>query len=198
MNDDPLIWLLNQYRAAEIRGASVIMRLGRLATTSALRSAFSRHLRDEGVHAWLWTRAVEVLDGEVLDIDDPYQTRLGTHFGVPKTLNELLALTLVSERRGVATYEEHLQGPDTPPLVQRTLRGILRDEHWHVSYIQEELESRLRADASVAGVLERAEQADRLAAEDLTVLATEKLQRVVDVRDTDDAVGRGRDVVTSP
>jgi hypothetical protein len=163
-----------------------------------LRSAFSRHLRDEGVHAWLWTRAVEVLDGEVLDIDDPYQTRLGTHFGVPKTLNELLALTLVSERRGVATYEEHLQGPDTPPLVQRTLRGILRDEHWHVSYIQEELESRLRADASVAGVLERAEQADRLAAEDLTVLATEKLQRVVDVRDTDDAVGRGRDVVTSP
>ena len=198
MNGDPMVWLLNQYRAAEIRGANVILRLGRLATSSTLRSAFSRHLRDESVHAWLWTRAIEELDGEVLDVDDPYQTRLATNFGVPKTLTELLALTLVSERRGVSTYEEHLDREDTPDLVQRTLRGILRDEHWHVSYIQEELELRRRADPTVAAVIERATHADERAAADLRELVPDDMTRVVDLRASEGAFGPTRNVVASP
>lgn len=158
--DFDLIALLNQYRGAEIRGAGVILRLGRLANSSELRSNFSRHLRDEGVHAWMWTRTLHDLGGDVMDVDDPYQMRLGSLFGIPRTLNELLALTVVSERRGVATYEEHLSHPGTPPAVQRTLRGILKDERWHVEWIEDELRQRSRDDTSVDDLLARAEAAD--------------------------------------
>ncbi|HZQ26109.1 MAG TPA: ferritin-like domain-containing protein [Acidimicrobiales bacterium] len=165
------VWLLNQYRAAEIRGAGVILRLGRLADTSGLRSNFSRHLRDEGVHAWMWTRAIHELGGEVLDMDDAYQIRLGTEFGLPKSLTELLALTLVSERRGVQTYEEHLTFAGIPGCVERTLRGILKDEHWHVEWIAEELEGRAAKDSAVSSALARAEEADRRAASQLRTLA---------------------------
>lgn len=165
------IWLLNQYRAAEIRGAGVILRLGRLADTSELRSNFSRHLRDEGVHAWMWTRAIHELDGDVVDMDDAYQIRLGTAFGLPKSLTELLALTLVSERRGVQTYEEHLAYEGIPACVERTLRGILKDERWHVDWIADELHQRADHDPSVADALARAEQADREAAAQLRTLA---------------------------
>ena len=171
IQDVDVIWILNQYRSAEIRGAGVILRLGRLADRSDLRANFSRHLRDEGVHAWMWTRAIQELGGQVLDVEDAYQVRLGTAFGLPKTLNELLALTIVSERRGVTTYEDHLRQPDLPNCVERTLRGILRDERWHVEWIEEELASRGRDDRAVRDALARAEEADRIALEEIRQLA---------------------------
>jgi bacterioferritin (cytochrome b1) len=160
LSDDELMWLLNQYRSAELRGAGVILRLGRLADTTDLRANFTRHLRDEGVHAWMWTRAILALGGEVDDVADPYQARLGALFGVPRTVEELLALTLVSERRGVATYEEHLDDAEAPEIVQRTLRAILKDERWHVSWIEGELERRSRGNAAIADIQARAEAAD--------------------------------------
>ena len=166
MTASDLSWTLNQYRAAEIRGANVILRLGRLADTTRLRSNFSRHLRDEGVHAWMWTRLLDDLGVEILDVDDAYQMRLGTLFGLPRSLDQLLALTLVSERRGVATYTEHLASAPPEP-VARALRGILKDERWHVDWIGEELERRAETDPSVREVLARAEAADRQAMEDL-------------------------------
>ena len=159
-----LIWVLNQFRAAEIRGAGVILRLGRLADSSALRSNFTRHLRDEGNHAWLWTRTIEHLNGSVIDVDDPYQVRLGAEFGLPKSLNELLCLTLVSERRGVLTYQELLDEPELPIAVRRALRAILRDESWHVEWIEDELRQRASVDPTVSRTLQRAERADELAA----------------------------------
>lgn len=161
LSDDQLLSVLNQYRSAEIRGAGVILRLGRLADSGALRANFTRHLRDEGVHAWLWTRAILELGGEPEDVADPYQARLGAVFGVPRTVEDLLALTVVSERRGVASYERHLEFDDTPDLVRRTLKAILKDERWHVSWIEEELRERARDDQRVNDLVERAEAADR-------------------------------------
>ena len=164
---DDLMWTLNQYRAAEIRGAGVIMRLGRMADSSSLRRDLTRHLRDEGAHAWMWARAIEQLGGEIIDVEDAYQVRLGTNFGLPKTLNEMLVLTLVSEKRGVATYVEHIESHDPPEIVARTLRAILKDERWHVSYIDAELRERSRHDPSIEAALHRAEEADRQAVADL-------------------------------
>ena len=155
--------LLNEFRSAEIRGAGVILRLGRLADTSDLRENFTKHLRDEGVHAWMWTKAIVALGGEVTDSQDAYQTRLGTHFGVPKTLNELLALTVTSERRGVLSYEEILESPSAPAVVVRTARGILKDERWHVSWIEAELDRRRECDPTIEDALSRAGEADLLA-----------------------------------
>lgn len=166
-----LIWLLNQFRAAELRGASVILRLGRLSDTSELRSNFTRHLRDEGVHAWLWTRAIQELGGEVVDVEDPYQARLGAAFGLPRTVEELLAVTLVSEKRGVAAYREQLGRPDTPEPVRKALTAILKDETWHVEWIEEELLGRGQDRPEVVEALARAEEADRVAVEELERLA---------------------------
>lgn len=156
---DP-VWLLNQYRAAEVHGAGAIMRMSRLADGLDLSTDLSRHLRDEAVHAWLWTKALREMGGEIVDVDEPYQARLGAYFGIPRTLTELLALTWVSETRGVEQYESHLDVRETPAKIRQTLRAILKDEVWHVSYIRDELERRARTDPSVQSIMDRAQDAD--------------------------------------
>ncbi len=163
------MWLLNQYRVAEIHGAGAVMRMARLADSTSLSVSLSRHLRDEAAHAWMWTKVIEKLGGEVDEVDLPYQARTSLHFGIPRTLTELLALTFVSERRGVLQYTEHLESADTTPLIHRTLRGILKDEHWHVRYIDEELGQRVRADRRVQDIVDRALAAEERAVAELTV-----------------------------
>lgn len=163
-------WLLNEYRAAEIHGAGAIMRMMRLADSTSLSMDLSRHMRDEAVHAWLWTKAINDLGGEIVEVDMPYQARLGMHFGMPSTLTALLALTWVSERRGVIQYTEHLDAPNVTPLIQRTLRGILKDERWHVRYINDELQRRVRADRRVQDLIDRALAAEAQAIADLAAV----------------------------
>ncbi|MEO3810942.1 ferritin-like domain-containing protein [Sphaerisporangium sp. B11E5] len=172
---DPM-WLLNQYRAAEVHGAGVILRLSRLADNLQLKNDLTRHLRDEAVHAWLWTKAIHDIGGDIMPVDEPYQTRLGHHFGIPRTLEEILALTWVSERRGCAQYVEHLDVQEIPSIIRRTLRGIIKDETWHVSYIQEELERRALADPKVQAVMDRALIADQRAMEDMTAVGAEAVR----------------------
>ncbi|MGQ0841967.1 ferritin-like domain-containing protein [Actinokineospora sp.] len=167
--EDP-VWILNQYRAAEVHGAGAIMRMARLADTAKLRADLSRHLRDEAVHAWLWTRAIEEFGGEVADVAQPYQARLSAHYGIPKSLDDMLALTLVSERRGLDEYEVHVN-EDLPTAIRRPLRAIIRDEAWHVSYIEEALMRRADQDKSVHALIERAERADELAVAELEAAA---------------------------
>src|SRR5207302_7472342 len=116
----PLLWLLNQYRAAEVHGAGAIMRMGKLADTAELRASLSRHLRDEAVHAWLWTRAIEEMGGDVVAVPEPYQAKLAAHYGIPTSLDDLLALTLVSEKRGLHQYLDHLDSPGASQPIQRT------------------------------------------------------------------------------
>jgi hypothetical protein len=163
-----LFWVLNEYRAAEVHGAGAIMRMGRVADSTELSADLSRHLRDEAVHAWLWTKVIKDMGGEIVEVDQPYQRRLGAHFGIPRSLTELLALTWVSERRGVQQYTEHLDMPGVTVRIQRTLRGILKDEHWHVSYINAELRRRVRGDRRVQDVIDRALVAEGLAIAELT------------------------------
>jgi hypothetical protein len=163
---DPL-WVLNEYRAAELHGAGAIFRMGRLADSAELSADLTRHLRDETVHAWLWTKAIKDMGGEIVAVDQPYQTRLGAHFGLPRSLTEFLALTWVSERRGVEQYTDHLDGSDVSPAIQRTLRGILRDERWHVRYIHDELDRRIREDRGVQQAVDRALVADEHAIADM-------------------------------
>jgi hypothetical protein len=171
---DPL-WVLNEYRAAEVHGAGAIMRMSRLADSTELSADLSRHMRDEAVHAWLWTKAITDMGGEIVDVDQPYQTRLAFHFGLPRTLTDMLALTWASERRGVAQYTEHLDLPGVTAGIQRTLRGILRDENWHVRYIGDELRRRVRAEQRVQDVIDRALAADERAIADLAGEAGETM-----------------------
>ena len=163
---DP-VWLLNQYRSAEVSGAGAIMRMGRLAEGAELSADLTRHLRDEAVHAWLWTRALREIDGKILDVDEPYQSRLAFHFGLPRSLNALLALTWVSESRGVEQYRMHMDVKDISTTIRQTLRAILKDESWHVAYIGEELTRRARSDAAIQQTIDRALEADAKAVSEL-------------------------------
>jgi hypothetical protein len=163
---DP-VWLLNQYRAAEVSGAGAIMRMGRLAQDAQLSTDLTRHLRDEAVHAWLWTRALREIDGEIVDVDQPYQSRLAVHFGLPRSLTDLLALTWVSESRGVEQYRTHMDIAEISTTIRQTLRAILKDETWHVAYIGEELTRRVRSDASIQQTIDRALEADAKAISEL-------------------------------
>jgi len=163
---DP-VWLLNQYRAAEISGAGAIMRMSRLADEQQLSTDLSRHLRDESLHAWLWTKALDDIGGEIISVDEPYQTRLSAHFGLPRSLNDLLALTWISECRGVEQYQLHLDVREVPKNIRQTLRAILRDEEWHVAYIREELERRAKSDAAIHQTIDRALGADAKAVAEL-------------------------------
>lgn len=163
---DP-VWLLNQYRSAEVSGAGAIMRMGRLAEGAELSADLTRHLRDEAVHAWLWTRALREIDGEILDVDEPYQSRLAFHFGLPRSLTDLLALTWVSESRGVEQYRMHMDVSDISTTIRQTLRAILKDETWHVAYIGEELTRRARSDAAIQQIIDRALAADAMAVREL-------------------------------
>jgi hypothetical protein len=165
---DP-VWLLNQYRAAEVSGAGAIMRMGRLADTLQLSTDLTRHLRDEAMHAWLWTKALRDIDGEIIEVDEPYQTRLAVNFGLPRTMADLLALTWISESRGVEQYQRHLDVEDIPANIRQTLRAILKDETWHVAYIRTELEQRIRQDASIQATVDRALEADAKAVAELQV-----------------------------
>ncbi|HZM81953.1 MAG TPA: ferritin-like domain-containing protein [Candidatus Limnocylindrales bacterium] len=167
---DP-VWLMNQYRSAEVHGAGAIMRMGRLAESSELQASLSRHLRDEAVHAWLWTRAIEEFGGEIVDVDEPYQSRLAAHFGIPRNLVDMLALTWASERRGLAQYSKHLDQGDVPSPIKRTLRGIIKDEKWHVDYIREELERRALSNPAVQRSMDRALEADLAAVNELRDLS---------------------------
>jgi Mn-containing catalase len=162
-----LLWVLNEYRAAEIQGAGAIMRMARLADSTELSANLTRHLRDEGVHAWLWTKAIRDLGGEIVEVALPYQARLSAHYGIPRSLNEFLALTWVSERRGVAEYTAHLDADDTTQPVKKILRSILRDEQWHVSYIYDELQARVRVDSAIQEVIDRALVSEEKAIADL-------------------------------
>jgi hypothetical protein len=167
---DP-VWLLNQYRAAEVSGAGAIMRMSRLADGLQLSTDLTRHLRDEATHAWLWTKALRAIGGEIVDVDEPYQTKLAAHFGIPRTLDDLLALTWISESRGVEQYQTHLDVQEIPTSIRQILRAILKDETWHVSYIREELDRRGRLDGSIERTVDRALEADAKAVADLGIAA---------------------------
>ena len=173
---DP-VWVLNQYRAAEVSGAGVIMRMSRLADGLQLSTDLTRHLRDEAMHAWLWTKALRDMDGEIVEVDEPYQSRLALHFGLPRTLNELLALTWISESRGVEQYQQHLDIRDIPASIRQILRAILKDETWHVAYIGQELARRTRADAALQQVVDRALEADVKAIDELGIAAASVTSR---------------------
>jgi hypothetical protein len=177
---DP-VWLLNQYRAAEVSGAGIIMRMSRLADDQQLSTDLTRHLRDEAMHAWLWTKALRDVDGEIVDVDEPYQSRLAFHFGLPRTLTELLALTWISESRGVEQYRGHLDVRDIPASIRQTLRAILKDETWHVAYIGRELQRRARSDAAIPRIIDRALEADVKAVRELSVTAVFPASQVLNL-----------------
>lgn len=140
MAPDPrMILLLNYYRDAELRGANLLFRLMSHLDDPDSQTKLSLHLADETRHAWLWTKRITDLGGEPAKVADGYQTRIGLRV-VPRSLIDILALTVVVEERSHQRYTEHAGRADVDPETHAVLVEVTQDEKWHIAWIRNKLE----------------------------------------------------------
>ena len=164
MSVDPrLIHLYSYYRDAELRGATLLLRLILRIEDSEAQVKLSRHLADETRHAWLWTKRIADLGAVPVRVTDGYQTRIGQEVGIPKTLIDLFALTVVVEERAQRRYLEHARRPDVDPDTLAILHEVTKDEKWHIGWIKgklRELAAVNGGEAKMLATLERYRQID--------------------------------------
>ena len=147
--DPRMLELMSYYRDAELHGAMLLLRLMRMMSDdSEAQVKLTKHVAEEARHAWLWTRRMTELGGAPIKIASGYQTRLGTRT-TPRTLADLLALTVVVEERSLERYQEHAVRPDVDAATRRVLESVARDERWHIAWIKKKLDELTAADSAV-------------------------------------------------
>ena len=134
-----LITLFSYYRDAELRGATLLLKLLQRMEDADAQVKLTKHLEDEVRHAWLWTKRITDLGGVPEKVDDGYQRRIGHEVGIPRTLEQLLALTIVVEERALARYLEHAAVAEVDPETRHVLHEVTKDEKWHLSWIEHKL-----------------------------------------------------------
>ncbi|MCC6766695.1 MAG: ferritin-like domain-containing protein [Deltaproteobacteria bacterium] len=140
MSSDRLVTLFSYYRDAELRGATLLLKLlQRMNDDGGAQVKLTKHLEDEVRHAWLWTKRISDLGGVPEKVDDGYQRRIGLEVGIPRTLEQLLALTIVVEERALSRYLAHAAAPGVDPETLAVLHEVTKDERWHLSWIEHKL-----------------------------------------------------------
>lgn len=143
--DPKLIQLFSYYRDAELRGATLLLKLTSRVEDPESQVKLSRHLADETRHAWLWTKRITDLGYEPVHVEDGYQTRIGRAVGIPRSLIDLFALTVVVEERAQRRYLEHARRTDVDAETLDILHEVTKDEKWHIGWINDELHGMARA-----------------------------------------------------
>jgi rubrerythrin len=147
--DPRMLELLSYYRDAELHGAVLLLRLIRLMPDDPeAQIELTRHVAEETRHAWLWTRRITELGGAPVPIPAGYQARIGLRTR-PRSLVDLLALTIVVEERSLARYREHAARSGVDPATRRVLQAVAGDEEWHVAWVRRKLAELTDADASL-------------------------------------------------
>jgi bacterioferritin (cytochrome b1) len=144
------ILIFSFYRDAELRGARLLFNIIGHLDDADSQVKMSKHLSDETRHAWLWTKRIADLGGCPLHIDDGYQRRLGLRTGVPKTIVDLLALTVVVEERAQSRYMAHAALPNVDDETREVLKAVTEDETWHLSWIEKKMREIAREDGDEA------------------------------------------------
>ena len=137
--DPRMIHLYSYYREAELRGATLLLKLIMRVDDPESQVKLSRHLADETRHAWLWTKRIADLGSTPVQIEDGYQVRIGKEVGIPRTLIDLFALTVVVEERAQRRYLEHARRPNIDPATRELLHEVTKDEKWHIGWIKNKL-----------------------------------------------------------
>ena len=136
---ESLIKIFSYYRDAEVRGAGLLMKMmGRVKDPEA-QVLFTRHIADETRHAWLWTKRIKDEGGLPVVVPDGYQRRLGKALGVPASVLDLFALTVVVEERAQKRYHEHARSPVCDEKTHKVLQAVTTDERWHIAWMEEYL-----------------------------------------------------------
>jgi len=136
--DPRIIEMMSYYRDAELQGAGLLLRLIKLMDDPDAQVKLSLHLAEETHHAWLWTNRINQLGGEPMKVLDGYQKRIGLRT-LPKSLLDLLALTVVVEERSFARYQEHAERPGLDAETLTILKEVTKDEKWHIAWIRGKL-----------------------------------------------------------
>jgi bacterioferritin (cytochrome b1) len=156
-------WVLSYYRMSEINGSLFFGRLARALKPSPIQHDLTKHFADEAQHAWYWTDCLERLGSPPIKLSDAYQDQYLEAAGLPVNMMEILAITLVFERRVINQYARHLAVPSVRPEVKDTIDRIMADERWHVQWVRDALtgmEERYGKD-TIAETLRRFKEADR-------------------------------------
>jgi len=136
--DPRVIEMMSYYRDAELQGAALLMRLIKLMDDPESQVKLSLHLAEETHHAWLWTNRIKELGGEPMRVLDGYQKRIGMRT-LPKSILDILALTVVVEERSFARYQEHAQRRGVDEETLKILKEVTKDEKWHIAWIRGKL-----------------------------------------------------------
>jgi len=161
--DERLLTVFNYYRDAELRGATLLLKLMQRLDDPDAQVKLSKHLEEETHHAWLWTKRITDLGGTPMRIDDGYQRRIGLEVGIPKTFEQLFALTVVVEERAQRRYLAHAASPTVDPETRELLHEVTKDEKWHIAWMENKLREMAGPDGQdrVAELLERYREVDR-------------------------------------
>lgn len=160
--DPRMVEMMSYYRDAELHGAQLLMRLLKLMDDPDAQVKLTLHIADETRHAWLWTKRIHDMGAQPMKVTDGYQTRIGFRT-LPKSLLELLALTVVVEERSLTRYLEHAARPGTDAAMREILHEVTRDEKWHLSWMRLKLAEVARAagdEGLAAAALEKYKQVD--------------------------------------
>jgi hypothetical protein len=156
-------WLLSFYRSSEISGALFFGRLARVLRSGPVQADMTRHFADESQHARYWTDCIAAFNEDALKIKGAYQDQYLEAGGMPVNMMEILAVTLVFERRVVGQYVAHSRVPGLAAPIQDTLSRIMDDERWHIRWVSDalkDLEPEYGKD-TIDSTLERYTLADR-------------------------------------
>lgn len=134
---ESLIRIFSFYRDAEIRGATLLMKMMQWEKDPEAQVLFSRHVADETRHAWLWTKRIRQLGGMPVEVPDGYQRRLSKVLGIPFNIVDLFSLTVIVEERSVSRYTEHAASRYCDDLTREVLDELTKDEKWHISWMEE-------------------------------------------------------------
>lgn len=157
------LFVLSFYRSSEINGSLFFGRLARALKPGPIQHDLSKHFADEAQHAWYWTDCIDRLGARPMKLADAYQDRYLEAVGLPMNMMEVLAITLVFERRVINQYAKHLALPGLQTEVGATIDRIMEDERWHVQWVRDALaglENRF-GKAHVDDTMRRYRDADR-------------------------------------
>ena len=156
-------WVLSYYRTSEINGSLFFGRLARTLKPSPIQHDLTKHFADEAQHAWYWTDCLGRLGTRPIKLSDAYQDQYLEAAGLPANLMEIMAITLVFERRVINQYAKHLAVPDLRIEVKETIERIMQDERWHVQWVRDALAGMgdKYGKDNIAATLRRFKEADR-------------------------------------
>ena len=133
------LFILSYYRTSEINGSLFFGRLARVLKPGPIQHDLTKHFSDEARHAWYWTDCLRRLEARPMKLSEAYQDQYLEAAGLPFNLMEVLAITLVFERRVINQFAKHLAVPGLQPEIAGTIGRIMEDERWHVRWVGDAL-----------------------------------------------------------